>query len=263
MNSVSILGIPLFSGNISNAISIVLYEIKKQQSKKSRLITATNAHGLVISQKNKELEDILNKSFLNLPDGMSSVWLGRLKGKSEMNRCYGPDLFVEIIKKTSEQKINHFFCGGKDGVGENLKEFCQRELNNTNIVGTHTPPFTEMTDEEINLLIQQVNNAKTDILWLGLSCPKQEFLANRLKNLVNVHFIITVGAAFDFHTRNLKQAPQWIQHSGLEWLFRLLIEPKRLWKRYFTVVPLFIFYNLNEFIKSRFLLKNKTNLPIS
>ena len=82
MNSVSILGIPLFSGNISNAISIVLDEIKKQQSKKSRLITATNAHGLVISQKNKELEDILNKSFLNLPDGMSSVWLGRLKGKS-------------------------------------------------------------------------------------------------------------------------------------------------------------------------------------
>lgn len=255
MNSVPILGIPLFSGNISTVANLMLDVFDRQQSKESRLITATNAHGLVISQKNKELENILNKSFLNLPDGMPTVWLGRLKGKSEMDRCYGPDLFVETIKKTSERRINHFFCGGKEGVAEKLKEFCQSELKNTNIVGTHTPPFTEMNEGEINLLAKKVNDANTDILWLGLSCPKQEFLAHRLKEVLNVHFIITVGAAFDFHTRNVKQAPKWIQRSGLEWLFRLLMEPKRLWKRYFTVVPLFIYYNLLEFFKGRFLPK--------
>lgn len=248
ISKISILDVPIFSGNISEVVNLLFNTINKKV-KTNQLITATNAHGLVVSKKDARLKTILSESFLNLPDGMPTVWLGKLKGSIGMERCYGPDFFAEAIKKTSGYKINHFLCGGKDGTAEKLQEFCCNELNNSNIVGTYSPPFTEMNNEEINLLAKKINDANTDILWMGLSCPKQEFLAHRLKEALNVHFIITVGAAFDFHTGNVKQAPKWIQNAGLEWLFRLWMEPRRLWKRYFTVVPLFIYYNILEFFQ--------------
>jgi len=258
MITISILGISLFSGNIPEATRIVLDVINmEKQGKKNRLITATNAHGLVISKHNRHFKEILNESYLNLPDGMPTVWLGKLKGKMKIERCYGPDFFTTVIKKTSEFDIKHFLCGGKNGIAEKLKEFCQSELNNNNIVGTYAPPFVEMNDVEIKMLASKINEVNTDILWLGLSCPKQEFLAHQLKKLIRVHFIITVGAAFDFHTGNVKQAPKWIQNIGMEWLFRLFVEPKRLWKRYFKVVPLFIYFNFLEFLRNHFITKSK------
>ncbi len=169
-----------------------------------------------------------------------------------MERCYGPDVFKEVIINTAQYSIKHYFCGGKDGVAEELKRVCEKKYNNFNIVGTYSPPFREMTDEELKALAADINNKDTNIVWIGLSTPKQEIFAKRLSEYTNVHFIITVGAAFDFHTGKVKQAPKWIQKAGLEWFFRLMMEPKRLWKRYFEIVPLFIWYNLLEFIKGDF-----------
>ena len=133
----------------------------------------------------------------------------------------------------------------KPGVAEELKNVCGQTFNNNNIEGFYSPPFREMSDDEMKGFRKKFNNKNTDIVWIGLSTPKQEIFAYRLSKYTKVHFIITVGAAFDFYTGKVKQAPKYIQKAGLEWLFRLLMEPKRLWKRYFEIVPLFILVQLD------------------
>ena len=122
------------------------------------------------------------------------------------------------------------------------------KFGNNNVVGTFSPPFRPMTDDEMKILAEDINSKGTDIVWVGLSTPKQEIFANQLAQYAHVHFIITVGAAFDFHTGKVTQAPKILQKMGLEWFFRLCMEPKRLYKRYGVVVPLFIFYNVREFL---------------
>ena len=123
-----------------------------------------------------------------------------------------------------------------------MKESCKTQFSNENIVGTHSPPFRELLKGDIIKLAQDINNKKTDILWIGISTPKQEILARRLSKYTNVKIIVTVGAAFDYYTGSITIAPAWIQNMGLEWLYRLFLEPKRLWKRYFEIVPKFIIY---------------------
>jgi N-acetylglucosaminyldiphosphoundecaprenol N-acetyl-beta-D-mannosaminyltransferase len=156
------------------------------------------------------------------------------------------------MQETSKWDINHFFCGGKEGVAEELKVISATSFCNTNVVGCFSPPFREMSEEEIKELAGRINSLKTDIVWIGLSTPKQEIFASKLAKYTNVHFLITVGAAFDFHTGKVTQAPKIIQNIGMEWFFRLLIEPKRLYKRYFEIVPLFIYYNFIELLHFSF-----------
>ena len=248
---VNILSIPSYDGEINSAIEIILRKYD-QEEKKNLIITATGAHGLVTSKRDTFFKEILSKSYLNLPDGMPLVWVGRLKGSKEMKRCYGPDFFREVIISTKNKKIKHFFFGGKEGVAKKLKNVCEEKYGNKNIVGIYSPPFREMNEEEIKIIAKEINNQKADIIWIGLSTPKQEVFAYRLKEYTKAYFICTIGAAFDFHTGNLKQAPRWIQTAGMEWFFRLLIEPKRLWRRYINIIPMFIIYNLFEIIKGDF-----------
>ncbi len=251
MKMIRVLSINLYKKNIQQAVE----EIKTNFSvveKKNILVSATGAHGIITAQKDKYFKEILNLFHINLPDGMPGVWMGRLKGAKEMQRCYGPDFFKETIIATKDEKINHFFCGGKEGVAEELKKVCEGKFKNNNVVGTYSPPFREMSDEELRELAGKINTLNTNIIWIGLSTPKQEIFAYRLSKFTNVNFICTVGAAFDFHTGKVKQAPIWIQKIGMEWFFRLLMEPRRLWKRYFEIVPLFIWYNIVELFKGEF-----------
>ena len=248
---IKVLSINLFTRDIITIVSTIISEIN-EGGNNSYCISATGAHGMINARKDKNFRSILNSFFANLPDGMPGVWIGRLKGAKEMKRCYGPDIFREVIIKTSQLRIKHYFCGGKEGIAEELKKVCEEKYCNHNIVGTYSPPFREMTDDELKELAARINYLNTNIVWIGLSTPKQEIFAYRLSKFTKVNFICTVGAAFDFHTGKVKQAPQWIQKIGMEWFFRLVMEPKRLWKRYFEIVPLFIWYNLLEFIKGEF-----------
>ena len=250
----NILNIPLYDKNIHSFISKEILTTCNAANidKVNRCVSATGAHGIVYAQRNKDFLNILNSFYCNLPDGMPSVWVGKIKGAKDMQRCYGPDFFQETILATKNKAINHFFCGGKIGVAEELKEVCDKRHGNKNIVGTFSPPFREMSDEELKKLADEINGKRTDIVWIGLSTPKQEIFAYRLSKFTKVHFICTVGAAFDFHTGRVKQAPKWMQILGLEWLFRLMIEPKRLWRRYFEIVPLFIWYNIIELLTGKF-----------
>lgn len=248
-----VLTVNLYSGSIPSFTSTLIKFCNGE--KQNKLISATGAHGIITTHKQKNFREVLNLFYANLPDGMPGVWVGRLKGAKEMQRCYGPDFFSYTMLATGGEKIKHFFCGGKEGVAEKLKQVCEKKFSNENIVGTYSPPFREMTDAEMEELADEINSLNTNIVWIGLSTPKQEIFAYRLSKFTNVNFICTVGAAFDFHTGNVNQAPRWIQKIGMEWFFRLLMEPKRLWKRYFEIVPLFIWYNLLELIKGKFFQK--------
>lgn len=246
--SIKVLSIPLWASNIWSALDLVV-KLALSNSKLNLKISATGAHGMVFAQKHESFAQCLQNFYINLPDGMPGVWVGRIKGAMNMRRCYGPDFFKEVIVQTSNKDVRHFFCGGKEGVADELKVACEGKFKNFNIVGTHCPPFRELSKGEWIELGDQINTLKADIVWIGLSTPKQEFFATALANYCETKFIITVGAAFDFHTDKVRQAPSYMQKFGLEWLFRLLMEPKRLWRRYFEIVPLFIYYNLKELSK--------------
>jgi N-acetylglucosaminyldiphosphoundecaprenol N-acetyl-beta-D-mannosaminyltransferase len=248
---IEILQVKLFDLNIEDAVQI-LTSLCLTKEKLNYCVSATGAHGIIIARKDKKFKEILNSFYLNLPDGMPSVWVGRLKGAKNMERCYGPDFFKETIISTRDKNIKHFFCGGKDGVAEDLKRVCEEKFGNKNIVGTYSPPFRELSDDEMKHLADKINSLGSNIVWIGLSTPKQEIFAYRLSKYTNVNFICTVGAAFDFHTGRVKQAPMWVQSIGMEWFFRLITEPKRLWKRYIEIVPLFIWYNLIDLFFTNF-----------
>ncbi|MCI0564464.1 MAG: WecB/TagA/CpsF family glycosyltransferase [Nitrososphaera sp.] len=248
---VEILGIPIYDKCMEAAVSTVVVTCTDGQSPRSNhLISATGAHGLVYAKKIPEFAEILKSFTMNLPDGKPNEWVGRLKGRREMRRCRGTDFFVKVMIRSASHPIRHFLCGGKEGVPEQLRKACIGKFSNTNIVGTYSPPFGEMTDQDLMKLAERINTAGTDILWIGLSTPKQERFATRIAQYTRVHYIAAVGAAFDFHSGGKKEAPKIIQDMGLEWFFRLCTEPKRLYKRYAEIVPLFIFYNLIEFLNS-------------
>ncbi|CCH53512.1 N-acetylglucosaminyldiphosphoundecaprenol [Fibrisoma limi BUZ 3] len=203
---------------------------------------------MITAMKEPDFGQILDSFYWNLPDGMPGVWVGRLKGATNMDRCYGPEFFKRVFQESADKSVKHFLCGGKEGVADELRQAVASKFANHNVVGTYCPPFRALSDDEFKALGNQINQSGADIVWIGLSTPKQERFAQQLKKYTSVHFIVTVGAAFDFHTDKVQQAPAWMQQLSLEWFFRLLMEPKRLYKRYLEIVPLFIYYNLKDFI---------------
>lgn len=234
-------GIPIYSASIPVAVSTLVNELTtvNTTSVDSLCISATGAHGLVEANKDSYFKSILQQFYWNLPDGMPLVWWGRLKGYLQMDRCYGPDFFAGMMQATSAMEVAHFFCGGKPGVAEELKTATELNWSNENVKGTYSPPFHAMQENDWRNLVFKIKESNAQVIWIGLSTPKQEKFAFELAKRIQGRFIITIGAAFDFHTNHLAQAPKWMQRAGLEWFFRLVKEPLRLWKRYLEIVPKF------------------------
>ena len=251
-STVNILGIPIYVGNSTSFIKEIIDSIVSiPKNYSNRLVSATSAHGLVIGNKNPLFKNILDGFYYHIPDGQPMAWIGQLKGHKNMRRCPGVGTFGEFMKTSASLPIKHFFCGGKENIANQLKIACARDFNNINIVGTYSPPFKPMTDQELTDLGLMINASGANIVWIGLSTPKQEAFAARLSNYCKVDYIITVGAVFDFFTGNLKHAPLWIRNLGLEWLYRLVKEPRRLFSRYAEVVPMFIWLNIKEILTTR------------
>lgn len=236
----------MFDRSLEQAVEAIVRTCAENGDRLNRLVSATGAHGLVLAKKSKEFEEVLRSFHWNLPDGMPGVWVGRFKGAKRMERCYGPKFFELVLRLSGGKPVRHFLCGGAQGVAEVLARVCASQFQNTLCVGSYSPPFRGMREEELSSLGQSIDAASVDIVWVGMSTPKQELFAHRLRNHVHVHYIITVGAAFDFHTGRVRQAPGWVQQSGVEWLFRLAMEPRRLYKRYLEIVPLFAYYGLQD-----------------
>lgn len=239
LNRVNVLGVGISTINLKSA-TIAFQEAIRRREK--GYVCITGVHGVMESQRDDRLRRIHNEAFLCTPDGMPMVWVGRLKGFKEMSRVYGPDLMLEIFGISAECGFRHFFYGGANGVAEILKKEMERRFPGVQIVGTFEPPFRPLNPQEEATLQTAIRETKPDIMWVGLSTPKQEkFMAEYLPKL-DVTLMVGVGAAFDFHAGRVKQAPRWMQRSGLEWFFRLCTEPRRLWKRYLTNNPRFIWH---------------------
>ena len=237
MKRVNVLGVGISVLNLRTALDAIAAAVR---ARRKGYICVTGVHGVMEAQDDDKFKKILNDAFLCTPDGMPMVWAGKLNGHSEMGRVYGPDLLLEVCAWSETSGAKHFFYGGADGVAELLAQKLKNKFPKLEVVGTFTPPFRALNaDEEIKLR-EQVAIAPPDILWVGLSTPKQEkFMAEYLPKL-DVTLLIGVGAAFDFHSGRVRQAPRWMQRGGLEWIYRLGCEPRRLAKRYFRNNPLFV-----------------------
>jgi N-acetylglucosaminyldiphosphoundecaprenol N-acetyl-beta-D-mannosaminyltransferase len=161
-----------------------------------------------------------------------------------MDRVYGPDLMLALLELSAKKGYSHFFYGGAEGVAEELKARMGRRFPGLNVVGTHCPPFRPLEPDEKDRLIEKVDGLAPNFFWVGLSTPKQELFMTEFHERLNANVMLGVGAAFDFHTGRVRQAPRWMMRAGLEWFFRLCTEPRRLGPRYLRNNPAFIWHML-------------------
>lgn len=214
-------------------------------------ICVTGVHGIMEAQADSELRRILNRSFLTTPDGMPTVWLGKASGFKSMTRVYGPDYMVAICGRSIDHGYRHFLYGGKPGVAEELRTELVRRFPGIQIVGTYTPPFRPLNQQEEDELRTQLADSRADILWCGLSTPKQERFMALYQGRLPVQLMVGVGAAFDLLSGNLSEAPDWMKNSGLQWFYRLIKEPRRLWRRYLGNNPRFAWLTFLQISKLR------------
>ncbi len=191
----------------------------------------------------------VNGAGLATPDGMPLVWLGKWKSQAQVSRVYGPDLMLALCQLSIEGGYSHYFYGGGAGVPELLAEKLQARFPKLKIAGGHSPPFRPLSAAEDAQIVKQINQAGPDIVWVGLGTPKQDLWMAAHRAQLTAPVLIGVGAAFDFHTGKIPQAPRWMQQAGLEWLFRLWQEPRRLWYRYLVYNPLFILLVLAQILR--------------
>jgi len=204
-------------------------------------VTITGVHGVSEAQSDPALKEIFAEALLVTPDGMPMVWMGKLQGQRSIQRVYGPDLMLNICKHSVPERFSHFLFGGATGVADDLAAKLKSRFPGLRVVGTYTPPFRRLSEDELGALHEQVRDSRPDFFWVGLSTPKQEFFMSEYISLLpEAKIFVGVGAAFDLLTGRIPQAPRWMQRIGLEWLFRLTQEPRRLWKRYLINNPLFV-----------------------
>jgi N-acetylglucosaminyldiphosphoundecaprenol N-acetyl-beta-D-mannosaminyltransferase len=199
---------------------------------KKNYICVTPAHSIMDAYYDPHFRDILNRSGLTTPDGMAIVWLLKLAGYKDVSRVYGPDLMLAVAEESLHHGWTHFLYGGAPGVADKLSEVLINRFPGLKVCGTYCPPFRPLTPAEDQEVVETINSAQPDIVWVGISSPKQELWMAEHIHKLGSPVLVGVGAAFDFLSGAKQQAPRWIQRSGLEWLFRLASEPRRLWRRY-------------------------------
>ena len=233
----NVLGVSVSGMNLGVAVAAMLEAVRERRK---GYICVTGVHGITEGQTDAEFRRILNASFLNTTDGMPLVWLGRYLLGEKIERVYGPDLMLEMFAAPQTGACRHFFYGGAPGVAEELKAKLEARFPGTTVCGTYTPPFRPLNPQEEAEFIELIRARRPDIIWVGLSTPKQErFMAEYLPRFETT-LMVGVGAAFDFHSGRVRQAPRWIQSSGFEWLYRMVLEPRRLARRYLVNNPLFL-----------------------
>ena len=240
---VNVLGVGVDAIDIQAAVERIFEAVA---SDRRGYVCVTGVHGVMEAQRDHEFRRILNDSLVTTPDGMPTVWLGRISGFRAMRRVYGPDLMLEVCRRSLLTGSTHFLYGGNEGVAEQLAERLRARFPGIRIVGTYSPPFRPLNPEEEQHLRARLDALRPDLFWVGLSTPKQERFMSKYRGALSAKVMIGVGAAFDMHSGRTGQAPRWMQRSGLEWFFRLLQEPRRLFKRYAVNNPAFVWYVLQQ-----------------
>jgi N-acetylglucosaminyldiphosphoundecaprenol N-acetyl-beta-D-mannosaminyltransferase len=205
-----------------------------------RYVCVTGVHGVMESQRDPQLLPIHNASGLTTPDGMPMVWAAWWAGRHDVRRVYGPDLMLALLGRAVERGWSSYLYGGGPGTADLLAHRLTAQIPGLQIAGTWTPPFRPLTPEEDADVVRRINDSGAQLVWVGLSTPKQERWMAEHEGRVRANALLGVGAAFDIHAGTLPQAPDWMQRSGLEWAYRLGREPRRLWRRYLRNNPAFV-----------------------
>lgn len=240
----NVLGIGIDAVNMEQALERIatdLYERRKGY------VCLAGVHGVMEAQRDPALATIYAGAVLAAPDGMPMVWVGHHQGHKTMERVAGPDLMLEVISRKEFSGYSHFLCGGKEGIAQELRDELLDRYPLVKIAGIYTPPFGSMSSVQEMEFVDIVNRLQPDIIWVGISTPKQERFMARYLPLLDTTLMFGVGAAFDFHTGRIADCPDWIKRAGLQWLDRLIQDPKHLWKRYLRNNPPFLFYSFLQF----------------
>ncbi|TCC23715.1 WecB/TagA/CpsF family glycosyltransferase [Kribbella speibonae] len=234
---VDVLGIHVSVTNLDHTVGTFAGWIERGAR---QLVCVTDMNALLHARADARLTEVYNTSGLTVPDGMPLVWAGQRAGFEEMDRVAGPDLLERVLAEAAERGWTQYFYGGAEGVADELRERFQERHPALKVVGVECPPYRALTDAEDAETVARMNEARPDIVWVGLGAPKQERWMADHRDRLNATILIGVGAAFDFHTGRLDRAPYWMQRAGLEWSYRLYKEPRRLWKRYVLGIPRFL-----------------------
>ena len=234
----NVLGVRVDAVQIPEVISRMEAWIRRRDA--CRYIAVTDMHSLMQAQHSPSFRQVLRGADLVVPDGFPLVWLGRRRGFPLPRRVYGPELMELFCRETRKRNYRHFFYGGAPGVAEDLAAGLKALFPGLQIAGTFCPPFRPLTEREDQEIVHMINAARADVVWVGLGAPKQEAWMAAHRQCLAPSVLVGVGAAFDFHTGRIAQAPRWMREHGLEWLFRLSREPHRLWRRYLILGTEFV-----------------------
>jgi N-acetylglucosaminyldiphosphoundecaprenol N-acetyl-beta-D-mannosaminyltransferase len=234
---INVLGVGVSAINMQSCVSTIDGWVHRRER---HYVCVRDVHGIMQCQTDPKLRRVHNSAGLVTPDGMPLVWLLKLAGYSEAERVYGPDIMLRLFEHFSNGSCRHFFYGSTDDILGRLCERLQVRFPGASIAGTFAPPFRPLTPSEDDAVVSMINGSEADIVWVGLGTPKQERWMGEHQARLTAPVLISVGAAFAIHAGVLQQAPYLIQRSGFEWLFRLVVEPRRLWKRYLSNNPKFV-----------------------
>lgn len=248
MRSIPVIGLPIAATDYAGAISWILG--KAALADRPYAVEAANTHVAALSRSDADFSESIRKFDLITPDGMPLVWSlnAQLPSNEKLSdRVYGPTLMLEAIRATQgKQEFRHFLLGGRQSTLDKLTSKFSSQFPGATIAGTHSPPFGEWPDGENQSIIDHIRSSGANLVWVGLGCPKQEHWIARNKHLLPPAVYFGIGAAFAFHAGEVKQAPAIFQKLGLEWAYRLAMEPRRLFKRYLTYNSLFLFHILRD-----------------
>ncbi len=224
----NVLGVLVDSLDLDRALGRIAHMLRHGQK---GYVCALSVHGVLEAQCNPEVARAFAEAAMVTPDGTPMVWVGRLEGRREIRAVTGPELMEQIFSRQEFAARSHFFYGGKQGVAQELAATWRRRFPSTRIAGTYTPPFRDLTADEEKHLIRLLRQCKPDVIWVGISTPRQELLMRRLLPQLDQGLMLGVGAAFDFHTGRIRNCAPWIKRLGFHWLHRLVQDPRRLWRR--------------------------------
>ena len=246
-----LLGLPIAMTDYESAMDVMDGMIARRQR---GYVCATAVHAVMVAQTDDEMREALRRSTLTVPDGMPLVWAANLLGEGVDDRVYGPELMLRHCERSRDKGHRVFLYGGRDqGSLAQLALNLRMRFPGIQIVGGYSPPFRPLTAEEDDAVAEQINAARPDIVWVGIGVPKQEKWMARMRDRIEAPVLAAVGAAFDFHAGRVSMAPGWMQDRGLEWIYRLAQEPRRLLPRYVIHNPRFVLRIAKQLARERLL----------
>jgi len=233
----NVLGVPVAALDMETALANI--ELALSAGRKGYVCMAA-VHGIMEAQRRPEVMRAYTDSLMALPDGRPAVWVGRLQGHQQIEQVSGPQVMLEVFRRRAFAPYTHFLYGGKPGVAQELAARMSRQFPWARVVGTYTPPFRDLTRQEERHLIETLCRLRPSIVWVGISSPRQELFMRQYLDRFPTTLMFGVGAAFDFHTGRIRDSAAWIKRAGLQWLHRLVQDPKHLFWRYMRTNPAFL-----------------------